>query len=148
MSKYSRVLLAVDLTEDCRHVAEQASILSDFYNAQLHIVHVIEPQSLAYGDEIPMDLSSLHEAIYDQAESYLRELSSEFKISKDRQHLAFGATDNEIHRIAAENEIDVIVVGSHGRHGLAILFGSTLNGVLQKATCDVLAVRVGDTPAH
>lgn len=144
MSKYSRVLLAVDLTEDCRHVAEHASILSELYQAQLHIVHVIEPQSLAYGDEIPMDLSSLHEAIYDQAESYLRELSSDFHIAKDRQHLAFGRIESEIHRIAAENKIDVIVVGSHGRHGLAILFGSTLNGVLQKATCDVLAVRVGE----
>ena len=145
MTKYSRILLAVDLTEDCRHVAEQASTLSELYSAQLHVVHVIEPQSLAYGDEIPMDLSSLHEAISDQAESYLRELSSDFRIPKTKQHLAFGRIDNEIHRIAAENTIDLIVVGSHGRHGLAILFGSTLNGVLQKATCDVLAVRVGTT---
>lgn len=144
MSKYSRVLLAVDLTDDCRHVAEHASILAQLYNAQLHIVHVIEPQSLAYGDEIPMDLSSLHQAIYDQAESFLRELSQGFDIPRTRQHLAFGRIDTEIRRIADEKDIDVIVVGSHGRHGLAILFGSTLNGVLQKATCDVLAVRVGD----
>lgn len=144
MSKYSRVLLAVDLTEDCRHVADHASILSQLYNAELHIVHVIEPQSLAYGDEIPMDLSSLHQAIYDQAESYLRELSHDFDIPETRQHLAFGRIDAEIRRLANEKNIDVIVVGSHGRHGLAILFGSTLNGVLQNATCDVLAVRVGE----
>ena len=39
---------------------------------------------------------------------------------------------------------DLIIVGSHGRHGLALLLGSTANGVLHGATCDVLAVRVGD----
>ena len=42
---------------------------------------------------------------------------------------------------------DVIVVGSHGRHGIALLLGSTANGVLHGATTDVLAVRVGpDAP--
>ena len=41
------------------------------------------------------------------------------------------------------NGADLIVVGSHGRHGLALLLGSTANGVLHGATCDVLAVRVG-----
>ena len=43
------------------------------------------------------------------------------------------------HQIAA----DLIVVGSHGRHGIALLLGSTANGVLHGAPCDVLAVRVG-----
>ena len=42
-----------------------------------------------------------------------------------------------------ELETDLIVVGSHGRYGLALLMGSTANGVLHGATCDVLAVRVG-----
>ena len=44
---------------------------------------------------------------------------------------------------AEEIGADLIVVGSHGRYGLALLMGSTANGVLHGATCDVLAVRVG-----
>jgi universal stress protein A len=39
--------------------------------------------------------------------------------------------------------MDLVVVGSHGRHGLSLLLGSTANGVLHGAGCDVLAVRVG-----
>ena len=136
-------MIAVDLTEDCRHVAEQAAQLARLYEAELHIIHVIEPQSLAYGDDIPMDLSTIHESIQAQAQSYLREFSLEFDIDETNQHLVFGRIDGEIHRVADEEEMDVIVVGSHGRHGLAILFGSTLNGVIRKAPCDVLAVRVG-----
>ena len=48
----------------------------------------------------------------------------------------------EIIRVAAENEVDLIVVGSSGRwRGLALLLGSTANAVLHGALCDVLTVR-------
>ncbi len=43
---------------------------------------------------------------------------------------------------AREHGVDLIVVGSHGRHGLALLLGSTANAVLHGAPCDVLAVRL------
>ncbi len=42
--------------------------------------------------------------------------------------------------MAKEHDCDLIVVGSHGRHGLALLLGSTANDVLHGAPCDVLAV--------
>ena len=43
---------------------------------------------------------------------------------------------------ATEQACDLIVVGSHGRHGLALLLGSTANDVLHGAPCDVLAVHL------
>ncbi|MEK6596308.1 MAG: universal stress protein, partial [Pseudomonadota bacterium] len=43
---------------------------------------------------------------------------------------------------AAQERIDLIVVGSHGRHGLAVLMGSTAKGVLYQTGCDVLAVHL------
>ena len=55
-----------------------------------------------------------------------------------------GSPKTEIVRVANENKVDLIIVGSHGRHGLALLLGSTANGVLHHATCDVLAVRLQD----
>ncbi len=59
------------------------------------------------------------------------------------QHVVVGMPDTEIHRFADEHNVDLIVVGSHGRHGFALLLGSTSTGVLHGAQCDVLAVRVG-----
>ena len=47
------------------------------------------------------------------------------------------------YRVAEEQSCDLIVVGSHGRHGLALLLGSTANDVLHGAPCDVIAVRLG-----
>jgi universal stress protein A len=55
-----------------------------------------------------------------------------------------GSPKLEIVRVAEENNVDLIIVGSHGKHGIALLLGSTANGVLHHAKCDVLAVRIYD----
>ena len=136
-------MLAVDLTEESLKVAERATQLVNAFDAELHVVHVIEPLSLAYGGDVPMDLSTVQEQIQDQAAAHLREFSATLNVPETRQHLIFGRPESEIQRTAEEAGADIIVVGSHGRHGLALLLGSTANGVLHGASCDVLAVRVG-----
>ena len=143
MSEYKKIMLAVDLTEESLKVAERATQLVNAFDAELHVVHVIEPLSLAYGGDVPMDLSTVQEQIQDQAAAHLREFSATLNVPETRQHLIFGRPESEIQRTAEEASADIIVVGSHGRHGLALLLGSTANCVLHGASCDVLAVRVG-----
>ncbi len=143
MSGYRRILLAIDLTEESRQVAACATAIASAFDAELHIIHVIEPLSLAYGGDIPMDLSSVQEQIHEQAKSHLAEFANELGVPAERQYLIFGRPESEIHRVAESNAMDLVIVGSHGRHGLALLLGSTANGVLHGANCDVLAVRVG-----
>ncbi len=140
MGTYSKILLAVDLTIESSQVASRACLLDA---DELHIIHVIEPLSLAYGGDIPMDLSTVQDQIHDQAKTHLQEFSRSLDVPAERQHLVFGRPEAEVHRIAEEICADLIVVGSHGRHGLSLLLGSTANGVLHGAICDVLAVRVG-----
>ena len=143
MSEYKKIMLAVDLTEESLEVAERATQLVNAFGAELHVVHVIEPLSLAYGGDVPMDLSTVQDQIQDQAAAYLQEFSAALDVPESHQHLIFGRPESEIQRTAEEAGADIIVVGSHGRHGLALLLGSTANGVLHGASCDVLAVRVG-----
>ena len=143
MSAYQRILLAVDLTEESKQVAVSGTGLAAAFGAELHVIHVIEPLSLAYGGDIPMDLSSVQEQIHEQAKSHLAEFANGLGVPPDRQYLIFGRPESEIHRVAESQDMDLIIVGSHGRHGLALLLGSTANGVLHGASCDVLAVRVG-----
>lgn len=144
MANYTHLLLAIDLTEDAKRVGERAQALAAAFGAQVSVLHVIEPLSLAYGGDIPMDLSSVQDQIHEQAKGQLKEFSAALAIPEERQHLVFGRPEAEIHRIAQETGSDLIVVGSHGRHGLALLLGSTANSVLHGARCDVLAVRVGE----
>jgi|TARA_B100001971_G_scaffold122420_1_gene112753 universal stress protein A len=144
MGEYTHILVAVDLTEESRHVSKRACSLQKAFDAELSCTHVIEPLSLAYGGDIPMDLSSIQEQIQDTAKSHLQEFAKSLNIAPDHQHLIFGRPETEIHSLANQIGVDLIVVGSHGRHGLALLLGSTANGVLHGALVDVLAVRVGD----
>ena len=148
MSDYRKIMLAVDLTEESLKVAQRANQLVRAFDAELYIVHVIEPLSLAYGGDVPMDLSTVQEQIQDQAASHLREFANSLNVPEARQHLIFGRPESEIQRTAEEAGADVIIVGSHGRHGLALLLGSTANGVLHGARCDVLAVRVGNNDSE
>ena len=72
----------------------------------------------------------------------LSQLSEKLDIPADNQWLEFGNPVHDIVRMAEEQQIDLIIIGSHGRHGIRRLLGSTANGVLHHATCDVLAVRL------
>ncbi len=143
MTSYSKVLLAVDLSEESESVAARAEALTKAYQAALHVIHVIEPLSFAYGGDIPMDFSGIQEEIHQQAKTQLHSFASKHGILADHQHIVLGRPEVEIHALAEALNVDLIVVGSHGRYGLALLMGSTANGVLHGATCDVLAVRVG-----
>ena len=143
MSGYKRILLAVDLAEESSIVGERAVQLARLFDAQLHVVHVVEPLSLVYGGDIPMDMSSVQDQIQEQAQSSLDDFCEAAGVPDAHRYLIFGRPETEIHRIAMSADIDAIVVGSHGRQGLALLLGSTANGVLHGASCDVLAVRVG-----
>ena len=90
-----------------------------------------------------MDFSGIQDEIYQQASQQLQRFAENSNIDKDHRHIVMGRPEVEIHAMAEEIKADLIVVGSHGRHGLALLMGSTANGVLHGAKRDVLAVRVG-----
>lgn len=143
MSQYTTILVAIDLSDDSARVVERGMAIAANNSARLHIIHVIEPLSFAYGGDIPMDFSGIQDEIHQQAKAQLQRFSQANAIDEQHQHLLLGKPEVEIHAQAEELGADLIVVGSHGRSGFALLMGSTANGVLHGATCDVLAVRVG-----
>ena len=143
MSQYRKILVAIDLSEESEQVAARAQAICDGNECELHLIHVIEPLSFAYGVDIPMDFSGLQDEIQAQATNQLQQFAEKNNIDHDHQHIVLGRPEVEIHALAEDIGADLIVVGSHGRYGLALLMGSTANGVLHGASCDVLAVRVG-----
>ncbi|MEH6635061.1 MAG: universal stress protein [Halioglobus sp.] len=143
MSQYTKILVAVDLSEDSTLIVQRGQAIAANNGAELHLIHVIEPLSFAYGGDIPMDFSGIQDEIHQQATQQLNRFSETNGIDEHHQHIVLGRPEVEIHATAEELGTDLIVVGSHGRHGLALLMGSTANGVLHGASCDVLAVRVG-----
>lgn len=140
---YQHILVAVDFTEECFPVVERAHALAQSCNACLSLVHVIEPMAMAFGGDVPMDLSVLQQQQFEQARERLQTFKSQFpNLPCEQQHLVYGQPRQEIHRLAQEQNCDLIMVGSHGRHGLALLLGSTAKDLLHGAPCDVVAVRL------
>lgn len=146
MSRYKHILLAVDFSDYGMDVANKAKELAKNNQAQLSIIHIVDYLPIndtTYGPIIPFE-GDLAKQIMESAEDRLQKLGSDLGVAKDKQWLEMGSPKLEIVRVAEENKADLIVVGSHGRHGFALLLGSTANGVLHHATCDVLAVRLKD----
>ncbi|MDX1692956.1 MAG: universal stress protein [Ketobacteraceae bacterium] len=142
MAQYHHILLATDFSEESEAVVKRARALKENHQCPLSIIHVLEPISIAYGGEFPVDLGDLHKELEKQASEKLEKLRNELGVAKDMCYLEVGITEKEIIRVAEDNNVDLIVLGSHGRHGLSLLLGSTANAVLHHAKCDVLAVRV------
>lgn len=142
MSTYNRILLAIDLSDESAQLITKAADLAKRYDAALNIIHVVEPLTFAYGGDVPMDLSTIQEQLDEHAQQKLDTLCAAIDQPVEQRHIVTGHTESEIHRVAKEINADLIVVGSHGRHGLALLLGSTANGVLHGAICDVLGIRV------
>ena len=98
---------------------------------------------MAFGGDVPMDLSLIQQQQQQQAQQRLDSFAAQYpQLTPDNCHLSYGQPRQEIHQLASDQQCDLIVVGSHGRHGLALLLGSTANDLLHGAPCDVLAVRL------
>jgi len=139
---YRHIMLAVDLTEDSDQIAQKAKTIASLTGAKISTVHVIEPINFAYGGDIPMDLTTIQTQLEEHAQNRLNEFVKNNGLPVEGNRVIAGLPQSEIHRLAEEDDIDLIVIGSHGRHGLALLLGSTSNGVLHGAKCDVLAVHI------
>lgn len=144
MSHYHRVLVGLDLSPESQQVIDRVKTLFADKDVSISLVHVQEPLSFAYGGDIPMDLSEIQNQLESQANQRLAELRNQLAGFTVDTRVIIGQPASEMHRFAREHGVDLIVVGTHGRHGLALIFGSTANGVLHGAVCDVLAVRIKD----
>lgn len=145
---YKHILVGLDLTDETPQVLHKAIHIARSYDAKLSLVHVLEPITFAYGGDMPLDVSDMQEQQVQKAEHELQALVKTIDFPVLQEHVLVGQPANELHYLAKEQGVDLIIVGSHGRKGLALLLGSTPNSVLHGATCDVLAVFVPPLVKH
>ncbi len=146
MQSYRHILLAVDFSDTDSSVIERATNLAKQYEAEISIIHVVDnlPVSEPGYDVLNSLDFELTEVLIDKTKKQLSALAEELSVPEERCHQRMGRPVSEVVALAEEEQIDLIVIGSHGRHGLGLLLGSTANGVLHHAKCDVLAVRIYD----
>jgi len=145
MKEYKHILLAVELETGCDSLpAHKAGELAKEFGAQLTLVHAVEHMTsygAAYGIAAGADIE---EMLLENAKEAMTTLAATLGVPEDRQIIKIGPSKLVILEEAEDVGADLIVVGSHGRHGVRLLLGSTANAVLHGAKCDVLAVRIPD----
>lgn len=137
---YKHLLLATDLSDDMEYIISKVRSLQNLIHATLSIIHVVEPlpgYSYAY-----LGIEDIEGQLIDEARNALAKLGNELSVDPKNQYIEVGPTKSKILGVANNINADLIICGSHGRHGLSLLLGSTANAILHGAKCDVLTVRL------
>jgi nucleotide-binding universal stress UspA family protein len=141
-----RVLHPTDFSACSRKAFEYACALAAKFNAELHLLSVLEDLGIVMGVPSigPQPPEELLQTIREATEASLAELDcagSAFA-GKVIRTIRSGAPFREIGYYARVSEIDLIVIGTHGRSGLSHLFlGSVAEKVVRTAPCPVLTVQ-------
>lgn len=141
MSVFARVLVGLDLVEDTTNlILTRASQLADADAIEaLHVCDHLHHHHEDYNTGQFADSEDLDAAIKREAALRLTRACKPFGINKQT---VLGGHATEVIHTQAEQKADLVVIGTHGRHGLRLLLGSTANAVLNGTPCNVLAVRV------
>jgi len=152
MAEFQTFVVPYDFSEHARAALQMACDLAKRFESSIHLLHVIQPPSLAYlayggaGTTVsePVAMLELHQV----AESALREVAAEAeRVCADVEaHVVESPSiPDAIRELAEKVGADLIVMGTHGRTGLAHAFlGSVAERTLRRAPCAVLTVRADD----
>jgi len=140
------ILYPTDYSNGARAAMDHVVSLARDYNAKLILLYVIQDISIAEW-YIPSSLS-VAELVSDMQKSASIEMDkwgaeASSKIKDVEKMVVRGVPFAEIIKTAREKNVDLIVIGTHGRTGIDhMLFGSTAEKVVRKAPCPVLTVRI------
>jgi len=148
MSDYTHILIAVDFSASAKQILEKARDIAQRNNAKLSLLHVVEylpPIDSAYEPILASNWVVDENEMLEQARQSLKEFSQQNKLGDDVElEVQLGTPKHEITQFVKDNQCDLVVLGSHGRHGINLLLGSTANAVLHAMPCDILAVKIND----
>lgn len=141
----SRILVPTDFSDASDAALAYGKMLAERFGASLHVVHVIEQPVIAGGLDIyATELPRILEAAQREAETRLSRLLTDTERDQFRAstEVTDGPTARTIVAIAERDGADLIVMGTHGRGGVAqLLLGSVAEKVVRMASCPVLTLR-------
>jgi universal stress protein A len=142
MAGYKKILVLLDLTDASEQIAAAGRDMAAQSNAAMVILHVVEFVPAEPMGETLMPSVQIEEDLMQRSRAKLGELSARLSLPHATLRVEAGNKKTEILRVAKEEAVDLIVLGSRVRHGLGILVNFTEDTVLHAAHCDVLAIRL------
>ncbi len=143
---YRHILLALDYDEAMPHVIEKALGFVRQSRARFSVVHVLDNIAMpdtGYGTAIALRDETSYPELEAEKHKY-NQVANRLNVEPANRWLIWGNPKQEIVELAVKEQVDLIVMGSHGRYGLSRLLGSTADAVFHHSQCDVLAIRLSD----
>jgi universal stress protein A len=156
MASFNKILAPTDFSDDSSYALQYAEELARKFGSEIIIMHVAQalaPVTFSLdpgGSADPLALETIGRIAEEQRLAAQRELDRLVNRLREnglraRSLLRVGAAFVEIVTTAQAENVDVIVMATHGRSGLAyMLLGSVADRVVAKAPCPVLTVRHPD----
>ena len=147
MIALKNILVATDFGEPAEAALRYGRELARRFQASLHVLHVVDELAAhpVPGPGMPVDFGEMQTTLEQDARANLLRLVSEPDRKALRAHLEIAISawpGQAILAYARDFKIDLIIVGTHGRRGLASFFlGSVNQQVTRAAACPVLTVR-------
>jgi len=146
--KLRKVLVPTDFSDSARHAFSYGVSFAREFKAELVLLHVVENLTVGYASDLfPVPMAEVFQEIAGYARGELDTLAREAREQGVTvvEKVVQGKPAAEIMRVAREDTIDVIVLGTHGKGVLDhALFGSTTERVVRKAPCPVLTCRLSE----
>jgi len=143
MADFKNILVAVDVSNEASTVLKKAIDISVKFNSKISVLHVVEPVIIDPAIELtPIFSNDIETALVDRANNFLAEEIKKYDKYNIEFRVLLGSIKRTVHQEAIDSSADLIVVGTHGRHGIGRLLGSTASAVLHGAPCDVLIVKI------
>jgi universal stress protein A len=142
--KAKTILCPIDFSAGSLAAMEEARSMAEDHGGHLIIAHVIKPS-----DSDDLCVSPRFDVTYRQEMvACLKSVAAPIKGATVEYRVVFGDPAATVVRIAHEDAVDLIVMGTHGRSGLSrLLLGSVAESVVRTAPCPVLTIREGQA-AH
>jgi nucleotide-binding universal stress UspA family protein len=145
MEMIKKILVPIDFSDYSKNALKYAANFAKFFGAQISVIYVIEP--LVYPSDFSLGQVAIPTVEYDMQDKAKEELEtlvkSEFgDLIESQVIIKAGKPFVEIIETAAELDVDLIIIATHGHTGVEhLLFGSTAEKVVRKAPCPVLSLR-------
>lgn len=137
------VLFATDFSATSDAALSYAAAICRRFHSTLHLVHVLSDASLLMmtGGVDYVSMGTLFDDAQEEAKQKLEEISARMEGVAHRSYVRHGQVWGNLEEITRQNQIDLIVLGTHGRTGLGkLLLGSVAENILRHAACPVLTV--------
>jgi len=130
---YKTIICAIEACDEGQEVLSKAYEFSQMYNAKLFVTHII-PYTL-----LPNDYQK---QLKEEAQPAIEAIVSSLGIPKKDVTIKVGKPYEQICRLAESKNADLIILGTHSKKSIHTLIGSTANGVVNHANCDVSLIKV------